>query len=112
MTQEELFEYNKRCAKFLGFKYLNQSKYWIVYPFDDNSLFSNYGCIKVNNLQFHSDWNWIMEVANAIEKLAVNQDVINWVRQHKCIFDLKLTEAKKEAVVKAINQFLIWYETK
>jgi hypothetical protein len=61
------------------------------------------------DLQFHSDWSWLMEVVEKIESLSKNQNVINWSRQNKNIFDLKLTECKKEAVYNACVEFIKWY---
>ena len=113
MNEKEILEYNKRCAMFLGYKILSkpykgavtvqegcynpmflhdriEGESWYVYP------------------EFHSDWNWIMEVVEAIEKKA-------WVNIKGCAVDISTianlnAPTKKEAVVKAINQFLIWYE--
>lgn len=109
MTQEETLQYNKRCVDLLPFNYRNQSKYWIIYKYNDNSFFGkNRRYLAVNNLKFHSDWNWIMEVVEAIEKKA-------WVNIKGCAVDISTivnlnAPTKKEAVVEAINQFLIWYE--
>jgi hypothetical protein len=50
-----------------------------------------------------------MEVVEKIESLSKNQNVINWSRQNKNIFDLKLTECKKEAVYNACVEFIKWY---
>lgn len=89
MTQEEILQYKKRCAEFLGLEIL-KDEYCYDYP------------------DFHSDWNWIMEVVEVIEKKA-------WVNIKGCAVDISTivnlnAPTKKEAVVEAINQFLIWYE--
>lgn len=151
MTEKEILEYNKKCAEFLGFKYKNQSKFWAIYPLDNNSYLRQLGYVRMDNLKFHSDWNWIMEVVEAIEKKSkhtiINRDLYDsfdignrhikfyfspnneyllqlelkqfvpdesWIHtmyKHRIIkqFDFK-TKGKKEAVVEAINQFLIWYK--
>ena len=75
-------------------------------------------------MRFHSDWNWIMEVVEAIEKLGyyTKNECIRNVNYFN-IYELKNNEetfygsgnnSKKEAVVQAIYQFLKWYnnETK
>lgn len=90
MTQKEILQYNKRCNNFLGLEIL-KDEYCYDYP------------------DFHSDWNWIMEVVEAIEKKAA------WVSIKGCAVDISTianlnAPTKKEAVVQAINQFLIWYE--
>lgn len=124
MNEKEILEYNKRCAMFLGYKILSkpykgavtvqegcynpmflhdriEGESWYVYP------------------EFHSDWNWIMEMVEAIEKLGETDKTYGtlvditttYVKIDKVLIDLKLIPiTKKEAVVDAINQFLIWYE--
>lgn len=92
MTQEEILDYNKRCADFLGVK-LHESQLTMPHPH-----FTGY----------HSDWNWIMGVVEAIEKK------VAWVNIKGCAVDISTiantsAPSKKEAVVEAIDQFLIWY---
>jgi hypothetical protein len=52
----------------LGFKYKNQAKYWGRYPLDDNSFLSKLRYVMMCNLKFHSDWNWLMESVEFINK--------------------------------------------
>ena len=141
MTQEEVLEYNKRCADFLGENMVNKNhvveftspsyangKFWISEKWlgikdpDGNNL------VAVKDMKFHSDWNWIMEVVETIEKVGYQIDLGSRLlplypteKDHWCaIWDdahkVKATEqfsdtSKKEAIVQAINQFLIWYNT-
>lgn len=136
MTEKEILEYNERCAEFLGFKYKNQAKYWMIYPLDDNSFLAQKGYIPIKSMKFHSDWNWIMEVRDKI--LSINSYInvgqrfifnINACAKYRKnendkpykvrIKGVLITEPRpfievnsfdeKEAVVKAINQFLIWH---
>ena len=58
---------------------------------------------------YHSDWNWLMEVVEKIESLSKEQKVINWSRRNKNIFDFKLTESKIKAVYNACVTFIEWY---
>lgn len=149
MQEQEIIEYNKRCAEFLkGMVYVKShpnadySKYKnleYMYKVDTSQYitpFSQELSAKINHtiignivlgyminlteLKFHEDWNWIMEVVEAIEKLNFcvrfhettcrignlnylpTRDTVNLISD----FD---GETKKEAVVKAINNFLIWY---
>lgn len=131
MTQEEILEYNKRCSKFLGqisqpFKF-PQFEY-IKSDGDYSDIFFD------NQLKFHTDWNWIIEVVEAIEKLGYQFDITdNEVGINSNIMSMENIStggtmnsynrsyyptiisvceeeySKKEAVVQAINQFLIWY---
>jgi hypothetical protein len=110
MTQEEILEYNKMCAEFLGVD-INFSTE--VYK-DSKSTLRQYihGKPKSEPLLFHSDWNWIMEVVEAIEKIYHIQGVE--INGNCCLiktytFHKHRSETKKEAVVQAINKFLIWY---
>ena len=130
MTQEEILQYNKICAKLLGFKYHEGSEYWTT------MLWGGAG-FTLRQMKFHSDWNWIMAVVEAIEKVNFTQvpefscfTVV--IKDNRCLikqnsqfalafgelsdsFDdsnppFLIHDSKKEAVVEAINQFLIWYE--
>lgn len=109
MTQEEILEYNKLCAEFLN---LHRDKEVAIYKFN---------AYPYDFLKFHSDWNWIMEVIDNIEKLGFNFDSYNpigigkdgfyefniWNRLNPEIQGRGNTS--KEAYIDAINQFLIWY---
>jgi hypothetical protein len=147
MTQEEILEYNKRCAEFLkGMIYIRsfpESLFNHNYKIDTSSFekpFSKELTVKINSFQsgdvvlgymvllsklkFHSDWNWIMEVVEAIEKLntfstAIHSDLSDiYINDEHKMFIFKEHEiiigengkTKKQAVVEAINQFLIWYK--
>ena len=126
MTEQEILEYNERCLKILPFKYKNQSKYWVIYRYDDNSFFGkNRRYLAVNSLKFHSDWNWIMEVVEKIQTLDKLGGIVmiqqgrfritsrmagdNTVYADVSYYYLHGMRKQKEAVVQAINQFLIWY---
>lgn len=130
MTQQEILEYNERCLKILPFNYKNQSKYWVIYKYDDNSFFGkNRRYLAVNNLKFHSDWNWIMEVVEKIKYIEDNQEKFFGDEHYLIHFEIDLLNGVdlfidkkrifsqsafgegqlKEAVVQAINQFLKFY---
>ena len=124
MTQEEILDYNKLCAEFLGSELKNdgQYNYWTYDHLGFNLMKISGSAWISGNFEFHSDWNWIMEVVEAIEKL---DDFYVQIEENACyIYDISKfdneqtnafikvdinTTSKKEAVVQAINQFLIWY---
>lgn len=143
MTQEEILQYNKRCAEFLGAE-INDvlERIYIDKMKDDEMIFHKYSVtlktyecngttnihyIPFDMLQFHSDWNLIMEVVEAIENIQVKGQYIYSIQprgavceikcstQYSLAFDVQMpciyeiAKSKKEAVVQAINQFLIWY---
>jgi hypothetical protein len=114
MTQEEILEYNKKCAEFLEMEFEIHSNTW------------RYKDWITTQLLFHSDWNWIMEVVEAIEELENDDFYMEWFwlngtnlalyQRHKqngsnlwqYLARFSDVKTKKEAVVQAINQFLIW----
>ena len=116
MTQEEILEYNKLCAEFLN---LHRDEEVAIYKFT---------AYPYDFLKFHSDWNWIHEVVEAICKLGFRKYSYSHEEHSRCVFtDLSIIfqnhsfgggnivsdsgkiVSEKEAVVQAINQFLIWY---
>jgi len=100
MTQEEILQYNKMCVEFLN---LHRDEEVVIY---------NMHSYCYDLLKFDSDWNWIMEVVEAIEKIFHIQGVEiegRWCCIKTNIFHECRGLTKKEAVVYAINQFLIWY---
>lgn len=111
MTQEEILEYNKRCAKFLGSELKNdgQYDYWTYDHLNFDPLKIKGSSWVSGNFEFHSDWNWIKSVLEKISSL--NEDDFSDETQQafEDLLDLSLFSSK-ESVCKAINQFLIWYE--
>jgi len=123
MTQEEILDYNDRCAIFLGGQFIRNEKLtyeprgrWHIKQFPNAQ--QDY------DLKFDSDWNWIMEIKNKIislkevDEFNVSYDsvakgtYVNILSAHKNTFEniyTNVCETEKEAVVKANNQFLIWY---
>ena len=133
MTQDEILQYNKRCALFLGAIYSEAAEAWgfgnaknIGSKMFQGVMYHN--VIEAERfekeLKFHSDWNWMMEVVEAIEKLIFNVRITIACVTIENAFDNNSNlspiykfhsiqgefQTKKEAVVQAINQFLIWYE--
>lgn len=131
MEKEEILQYNKMCAGFLGYVYVSsldvkEGKYhssiiagWykkvpgIYLPRLNFHLYIGRNHF---DLKFDSDWNWIHEVVDTINKLPQFNDW--WLNtkfnsMRECIkIKLGLSNSNKEAVINAINQFLIWYNEK
>lgn len=136
MTQEEIFDYNKRCAEFLGAIYAEHGEAWAFGNPKNIGSKMFHGVMYHNviqaerfekELKFHSDWNWIMEVVEKIESLDKLGGIV-MIQQGRCkitsimagdhsvyadvsLYFTKGMKGQKEAVVEAINQFLIWYNT-
>jgi hypothetical protein len=142
MKKKEILEFNKKCAEFLGgenhpilIPYVSEwDDMWfdsIKYPNFQNSDGSSMW--KLQDLKFHSDWNWIIEIIEAIENIGYatridhNYSISNYGCD-RCEIDtvdnalteynekekpivFELTDSKKETVVKTINKFLDWYNT-
>ena len=96
MTQEEILDYNKLCAEFLGYTFSHYTNdkskatpeikfvwgaeaeilkrcnaWWRCSKTPDDNFSWNFP----SDLLFHSNWNWIMEVVEAIEKLGYEIDI-------------------------------------
>ena len=103
MTQE-IKNYNRLCAVFLGWKYNKNSDDYQPTDF-------RFGSAKwLSDMQFHSDWNWIHEIIQKIKNTTnpkEHSDTTFSTLRKK--IQTHLGRSDKEAVVQAINQFLIWY---
>mgnify|MGYP000858116377 CR=1 len=107
MNNQEILEYNKRCAEFLGWKIVDGIITWIP---EENEFQHEVGYSAKGFLKFHSDWNWIMEIVEAINKTQNSKQGGDTTHSTlKREVQALLGKAAKEAVVQAINQFLIWY---
>jgi hypothetical protein len=63
MTQQEKQERSEQIALMLG---------WIYNSFNDRwneDMSHDYSFLRMDELNFHSDWNWIMEAVEFIEKV-------------------------------------------
>lgn len=103
MNKQEIENYNRLCAEFLGYKPNKHNNGGSDDFYDDPQLY-------VSDLKFHSDWNWIHEV---VEKM---KDTMNPKEYSDTTFSYlrrevqtHLGRSNKQEVVQAINQFLIWY---
>jgi hypothetical protein len=130
MIQEEILEYNKRCAEFLGAIYSEDAQAW---GFGNAKYIGSkmlYGVMYHDvieaerfekQLKFDSDWNWIMEVVEAIQKIIIIEDDDEFCiefyeglpgdpKTFVTVGEIEISNKNpKEAVVQAIDQFLIRY---
>ncbi len=115
-------EFNILCAEFLGWEQGEDGRYWKETPTESSNWY-------VDEMYFHSDWNWIMEVVEKIDNIFVFEDysismtletdglsiiTVHYyqpdrTKQKRTKQFTSKSKNKKEAVVEAIWQFLNWY---
>jgi len=125
-------ENNKLIAEFMG----------IVYPKLDNVIVIDNVVIKEDELQYHTSWDWLMPVAEKIERqhkanfeikclwnefieCSIYQVIVNieqgeMSKDRACIYDPKkiyqyigdAVKCKREATYKAVVEFIKEYNTK
>lgn len=116
MTKDEIIQYNKNVHSFLDYKETSsdQDFYFVEHPETKDLRELNF------NRKYVEDWNYIMEVVEAIEKLEGWIQIDGLSDRTGCtirfgdtwkVIAQKYNTTKKDAVVEAINQFLIWYKT-
>ena len=110
MNQQEILEYNKRCAEFLGFKCSINEQYelpkMMTFPPKKNSnLCYTAKICCIDDMQFHIDWNWIKSLLEKISSL--NEDDFSDKTQQafEDLLDLSLFSSK-ESVCESINNFI------
>jgi hypothetical protein len=113
-------EFNRLCAEFLGWKQNSKKTTFYVDKNDGRHIY------EIQDLKFHSDWNWIMQVVDKIEGLKEGEEVEhNWyvtigegnycrifTDEFKTFQDEIIVynaNTKKDAVVLAIWEFLQSY---
>ena len=121
MNYEEILEYNKRCATFLGAVFYDDDK--IAFPEGYYMLDSHEFDLpcQLTDMSFHSDWNWIMYVIDKIESTNIKKG-FGYYYCFKIGYDWCTIEGsdgkiipticyrnKIESTIQAIDKFLIWY---
>jgi hypothetical protein len=113
-------EFNRLCAEFLGWKQNSKKTTFYVDKNDSRHIY------EIQDLKFHSNWEWIMQVCDRIEGLKEGEEVEhNWyvtigegnycrifTDEFKTFQDEIIvynTNTKKDAVVLAIWEFLQSY---
>jgi hypothetical protein len=100
---------NKLLAEFMGFQQTNIGWYdaeeVLLRAERDNTF---------DNLKFHSDWNWLMQVVEKIESLGVVVEI----RENVCYIETtptdyysELEDTKIQATYNACVDFVKWYNT-
>lgn len=103
-SREEILEYNKRCAKFLKWEYNKFMDRW------NENFLHDFAFVYTEELKFYSDWNWIMEVVEAVEK---SNHGVETVRNYCHITDTEIYSTQKDkklATIEALHNFLILNE--
>ena len=98
-------ENNKIIAEFMGWKIKNYST-----PISD--IVTPYGQLTENQLKFHSDWNWLMEVVEKIESLGNVFSIDNkkvYILNDVAWCTAQVGETKIQAVYNACLEFSKWY---
>lgn len=102
---KNIIENNKLIAEFLGEKEQ-------PYNFPQHGTLRLNGDFKTeffdNQLQFHKDWNWLMEVVEKIESLEDNNQLMDCFKQSNKVCSLPIY-TKIEAVYNACIEFIKWY---
>lgn len=124
MNKKWIAQFNKKCAEFIGAYFCDDDKkefpngYWLI---DD---YYRELPLYLNQFKFHSDWNWIMEVVEKIESFIFQEPVPDTYYEVRLVGSVYVyigsnngdelitvddQPSKKQAVVKAIDQFIDWY---
>jgi hypothetical protein len=108
MTQQEIQERNKQIALMFGKKYENNR----IVIHCRNVFGVNPSGETWQECSYHSDWNWLMEAVEFIEKVYNNQPIY-FGHKNCVIFSPKTIKSKgkdkKEAVFIAVSDFAKLY---
>ena len=105
-------ENNKIIAEFLSVKIhpCETIENFKFLPIEERGLYNGYF---IDELKYHEDWNWLMEVVEKIESLGYRIEIV----KHICRIYLSNKETiiisentpKIEAVYNAVVEFIKWY---
>lgn len=113
MTQEWIDQFNKKCAEFLGSELKNdgQFDYWTYDHLGFDPIKIRGSSWISGNFEFHSDWNWIMEVCFKISSLSSDdtfEGLNGRVFRFKHSMFWEVIEDKNKFLLK-IEEFIDWY---
>jgi hypothetical protein len=97
MTQQER---NKQIALMLGWTYNSFNDRW------NEDMHHDYSFLKMDELKFHSDWNWLMDAVEfAVEHFEGTSSI------SERILDMSINSPKEDVFV-AVSEFAEYYNTK
>ena len=109
---KNIIENNKLIAEFLSVKIhpCETIENFKFLPIEERGLYNGYF---IDELKYHEDWNWLMEVVEKIESLGYRIEIV----KHICRIYLSNKETiiisentpKIEAVYNAVVEFIKWY---
>ena len=109
---KNIIENNKLIAEFLSIKIhpCETIENFKFLPIEERGLYNGYF---IDELKYHEDWNWLMEVVEKIESLGYRIEIV----KHICRIYLSNKETiiisentpKIEAVYNAVVEFIKWY---
>jgi histidinol phosphatase-like PHP family hydrolase len=115
MKQDELNKRNSDIALMLG--YINTTptdKDFNIFENEENLLLSIPKMIETMSMQFHSNWNWLLEAVEFVEKIGETNEMYGtlveitttYVKIGSFVIDFKLTPmCKKQGVFIAVSDF-------
>lgn len=100
---------NKLIAEFMGNIPIFENEYQMV---THNNM-----CYGVDELKYHTDWNWLMEVVERIENFGFEFFIVesrckiahNTDHSIETIIDFEIIGTKLQATYKAVVEFIKWY---
>lgn len=142
MNEINILESNKMIADFIGLRSINKCIRDVNGRYYDYYANSKLRCIKeqeiqiesengyglveqdflfIEDLKFHIDWNWLMEVIEKIECMGYCVDIIQYhskdkqfcgIGKYDKIGTKSIEKTKIEAVYNACEKFIKWYNQK
>jgi hypothetical protein len=111
-------EFNRLCAEFLG--YVNTTPTDPIFNIYENKNGfmvdgKHHILLEIMSMKFHSDWNWIMEVALKIRSIQPfeteyndEKSIVPFVNFRSAVV-VALMHVNKKVAVETIWEFLNWY---
>lgn len=111
MNAKEIIEGNKLIAEFMGYIDNGDPDGFLI---DPNT---NYD-VNVDELKFHSSWDWLMPVVEKIQSLRNDKDIDELDRIHITALEVSFKNLPKNGYTKiedmwqAVIEFIKWYNEK